>query len=569
MEGHSCISSRRTPMFRRGRCRVSKADSSRRRLVSNNLPPFYMFTSYLAIGLGCLVIPGCEGSKPERVAPPTKASEGVSAEELGVAPVIPSAPSSADPTEDRATSAATTPPAPTAIPETARPKSLEDQALSLLNAWRKAQRLGRLQQFSEFYASDFTGVALSREPNRRYEAARAQEHPPERRVQNRATWLLEHKRTFASFFFLATDKVQFTEQDGRAVLEFEEQREANGFPERERKRLVLERRGNELKIVSEEVLSLLEATRRGFPSLRDFAFVTGPRKAPILLVERKANLDLASGPLEYVADGLAVRPSRPPSEAAWALEEPHTFRLFDHAGKAVCTATATRFVIVADVVAPLLWDAWSGKSGPPATPPQERAVEIWKMTEGERRQLGLELRVKAGDNCEGSSWGRSAAAPPAVVLHRTDLEARDAGDLVKALKRSEAFRYGEREFQKNHDGAWMEPVSVRVFRDADGSERFVSFDLLSPRDQCGSAWFLLAKWGDGYEVIAHDAEPQGQTGFPRAEDPLSIDTVLDVDGDGLFELIAGLRLMFCSEGQCGTGLIMHPNYHDRPDCPIE
>lgn len=494
------------------------------------LVPFGLVTVGVVLSLGV----GCRSSKSEAIGGSTSTPVATHSTTPG-SMVTAAVPSASESSGDALNSEATE----------------KDKVKAVLENWLRAQNTGNFADYEQLYAPRFTGVKRAGSRTQRFD---------------REGWIADRKPMFDKPFSVTVSDEQVTTSGNMAIVELTQVWASTTFRDSGKKRLVLVR-GQRWQIASEEMLDSRTGDRAAGaepPAVDDFVFVRSDRQQrPVLVLSDEVDVNAVQGHPEYTSDERAERPVLTRALAPkWRELVGQRYALYDATGK-VCEATINGFRVFIEVVPHFgLVGEWNAMHGGTPTPPAQRALELWQLSERGGRFLVATL-----EGCEHlANWARKAELPePRIWTQRkpdtTELKralavARSTPvyrDYLKQLKST----LGKRE-------VWdTGPVHPRVFEDGMG-QSFVALMLHSEEEVCGTfgaqLLILLQKGGSDYRLVSPRPD-QGASEHPPWFFP---DLGFDLDGDGRPEFLGGDEFLRETDAGYRSVLDISPAFFDCP-----
>lgn len=439
------------------------------------------------------------------------------------------------------------------------PERFAAEARALLDAWLRAQNGGDFDAYAKLYAERFTGVKRVDARARRFD---------------RAGWLADRKSMFERSFSVRAEDVHVSATSAAAAIDFEQAWSSASFKDVGRKVLVLAREGDTWRIASEEMKSSSTGAARGqgeVPKEREFSFVVEAPE-PLLLLAAPVDTNAVHGPLRYLDDTRARRDvltKALPENLRGLVGE--RFALYGPEGE-VCRGEVTGFDVLVHAQPHFgMQQGWQGAEGKVATP-EERAVELWRLTERNGRFLVAKLQTEGP--CSGARWARAENLPKPTVWRRRDPGPEESNALLQAARASRVHKELQAQFQAafsktTHWDATGVAPRMAVFEDGTG-QVFASLSVASGEDDsCASpfdaeAWFLFQKRGTAWSLVSAPPDGHVDSAWPRFLNPLHTELAFDLDGDGRPEFLGGNDLFRESGGNYRAVLNLSPAYFDCP-----
>ena len=373
----------------------------------------------------------------------------------------------------------------------------------VLNAWEAAQNNGVFADYEKLYASKFFGVKRAGERVKRFD---------------RTGWLADRQRMFQKPISVDASEIVVRPGPGSAAVTFTQRWISGKFEDKGRKRLLIMREGDQLKIAQEEMLDslVLASPALGRP-VETFHFTLAYQSGLYLAMPEQARLT-ASGPAR-IEHALANESLHTASRAV--QDDALPAELASWKGRRVklddgCVGTVSEFRLLVRVE-----DGFGTLRADAAEAELEEAIF----------SLGEPFVVAKVDGCKTGEYARpESALPPTAAEHVSDdvleLKAKSAFAALPSVQES------QRSFLKEVDGAsgqwWDERLKVAVYRHPLSKQVLVS---VSADNGATCAEFGASVWAI-FQV-------QGSTLQKLREDtaPAEIAAVLDVDADGHLEFL--------------------------------
>lgn len=438
--------------------------------------------------------------------------------------------------------------------------ALKKQAEALVESWSKAQNGGDFASYEKLYAPRFTGIKRAGARTQRFD---------------RAGWMEDRKAMFQKPFSVNVADVHVNASDETAVVEFKQSFTSATFSDSGPKRLVLAREG-ELKIATEEMLSSSftgDAKQTNAADPADFGFVAKLSDGPGLVLSRDVDLNAVSGSLRLIDDEAAERDLKTELVAEkWRGYVGKEFALFGEGGEK-CKAKVSGFRVLASVIPHFgTRQRWQGEDGAKPTPPGERALALWELSESQGRSLVAKLDAP---KCDGASWARASGSPAPRFFTSRAVTADEKKQVKEAARKAPVHREYQALFTKAYGKAtpWDETGGdaevLRAFEDTEGRVYFSATLATGVDDSCASdfdvdLWLLFKKQGDQLELVSARPEENAESLYPRFLSPLAPTMAFDLDGDGLPEFASAHD--FIRTGPKGYRLMQNfsPAYFDCP-----
>jgi hypothetical protein len=314
------------------------------------------------------------------------------------------------------------------------------------------------------------------------------------------------------------------------------------FSDRGPKELQFLRTPNGWKIVREEMLSSGEGGS-GPPAKvikpEHLSFVREVPGSTIILLDRYANLSAVYGNVQYVRDGVLLRPVRKDLvEERYRSLVGRPFEVYDASGEQ-CELVPEELTIYAESYPHFGTVAgWEGEGNRPASSPLERALVSWQMI-GDDRWIAL----KSSTVCSGK-WARLKEAPsPELFTQLPTSEPLEKAALA-SLKATEGYRALDSWVASNPraQSAWRR--ETRIYESSAGAQFVVSYAEVGEgfcADYGGRHLGIFRRNGDSVSLLSdakegYRAGPLGDRYDVVRERQLPL-RVMDLDRDGMPELL--------------------------------
>ena len=380
---------------------------------------------------------------------------------------------------------------------------------AVIDAWLAAQNGGDFAAYQAVYADKMEGVKRVGARTWRFD---------------RKGWLADRERMFKNKMTVAAKDVAITGSALAPVVELTQSFQQGKFADEGTKRLVLVKTDGGLRIAREEMLRSVVAGAMAGAAKGQLWLPMKLEGKTYAVLDDAANDAWGSGklrgPFESVFTYALRDATKAPSAASWATRD---LIVYDASGKK-CAAKVGALQLIGGGTPHFgevqIWDGDNGEG--PVWSKAERARAIYDMS---GPKLIGELAIDGG--CEPIVV--LDAASPAKVFGQVAADPAGDAKAIAAFRKLPAYGAIQGDFRDNYDGkgAWAEP-SVATY--SDGTRRIVVVSA-KDGDGCGSFYgALTAVFEDvGGKLTQLSASDQGY---------VDVTAVVDVDGDGVVELIA-------------------------------
>lgn len=409
----------------------------------------------------------------------------------------------------------------------ARPIDLAE-IRSVLSAWERSQNQGDFDAYRDLYAERFVGI--KRVGVRTFQAGRDD-------------WLKDRKTMFERPMTVNVVDLQVTGAGGFARANFTQKFRTKTFSDEGPKELQLvQTAGSVWRIAREEMLHSNTGASGPQPKTiqpEDLSFVRQVPGSTIILLDRYPSLKPAYGSVQYVRDGVVLRPVREELvEERYRSLVGRPFHVYDASGQR-CELMPEELTIYAEFHPHFGTIAeWEGQGSRKAYSPLERALASWEMS-GDGRWIAL----KASTVCSGQ-WARLAEAPAPEVLSSGAHSGVIEKVALSSLKRTEGYRELESWAASNSKGADAWRSASRVFELPSGAQFVFGFAEVGEgfcADYGGRHLGVFRRNGDSVVLLSdgkegYSAGPLGRRYDVLRERPLPL-LALDLDRDTMPEFL--------------------------------
>jgi hypothetical protein len=395
------------------------------------------------------------------------------------------------------------------------PAQLAPEALSaFLQTWLEAQNQGQFERYEQLYATKFFGVKRAGKRELRFD---------------RADWLADRRRMFQKPMVVSAHEPAIRAGASSAELEFTQAWASGNFADRGRKRLLVVREGDTLKIAHEEMVDSQLAEDDAGQAL-DFHF--------LLELESGLHMVLASAAVPdrygairreheragenkslYTTSSELLPDTLEPAVTAWLGQR---VRL-DHG----CIAEVTGFGLLSRVEPHFgtvqVWENRFEDQPGGALTPQQTAEAAYA--------LGHRFVTAKLSGCSGGLYAQRESTPAPIAGEPVDdaaLSARARAAFAK-LPSVRALQSEYLEQPEHGTGDWWESLAqVQAYRHPESQQTLVSVRA-DNGGRCGDftaqEWVIFEQRGDKLVRLESGSLPS------------EIATALDVDRDGKLELL--------------------------------
>lgn len=391
------------------------------------------------------------------------------------------------------------------------------------DAWLKAQNSADFGAYAGLYAARFYGVKRS---------------GPRTYAFDRAGWLKDRKRMFGPAVGVQATELTLRVGARTATVEFTQTWSSGKYKDVGPKRLVMVPSAAGPRIAREEMMaSTIVGGGAVTPldaALFRFALV---EDHPYVVLEADVPKSRGEGPPVALSTGVTRRALKDPgASAAWVGR---AVTLYGPEG-AVCAGKVAELALMGRVIPHFgAVQAWQGFEGEPAMSPERIAEEAFGMAEGGYLVVG---RIdQTADACKGAHWARAADAPePRTLAPVKDIAPALKKRAWKQLRALKGYKAVARQFQEEASDRspgmrWEQYQSVTSLDawGADGAPQVLVARAVAGGGCGGFTGSLWAAFQVGPKgrltLLTHDVEPG---------EPKPIRSVVDLDGDGAWELLA-------------------------------
>ena len=455
---------------------------------------------------------GCKGPAPSAPAPVPVAAATPVAEQRVVDLAAPASPAIALPS-----------------PPTLTLTMVEVQ--ELVAAWLQAQNAANFPAYSMLYANKMTGIRRVGSVARQF---------------GRSGWLQDRKRMFGKVMLVQARQIEITVGAGIAQVQFEQSFESGAFKDIGPKRWTVIRELGAARIAREEMLqSTVSAVAKAepFDSAQLALAVSSGGQTWLVVSPNAPQSDQPPRLLARSGPATAVRSL--PWSASLLQWRDRDVVVYGQTGQA-CRGQVSEIVALVRVVPHFgQVQTWDGVGGVKAAD-QQVADEIWQLgASGAAVAVAIKPYALAGNppNCEGALWGRAANLPaPKVMgrdrtktgqLHETGLETMRNN---LAYKEIQAVYASEVEPPRAlHWDQFEHSVAIVVSFEGHGQRLVATFGQSGAG--CGGFFGVFGAIWQAQSPTLNTYVLQ-LASDPKAFDPRMPQAAVDVDGDGVFELVA-------------------------------
>lgn len=399
---------------------------------------------------------------------------------------------------------------------------------SVLEAWERSQNQGDFEAYRELYAERFVGI--KRAQSRVFQA-------------DREDWLKDRETMFAKPMTVNVVDAQVTGAGGFARANFTQKFRTKTFSDEGPKELQLvQSAGGGWKIAREEMLSSNTGASGPPPKAikpGDLSFVRQAAGSTLILLDRYASLNPVHGSVQYVNDGVVLRPVRKDLvEERYRSLVGRPFHVYDASGQR-CELVPEELTIYGESYPHFGTLAeWNGQGTRAAYSPLERALATWEMI-GDERWIAL----KSSTLCSGH-WARLADAPSPEFLSPGTHSGPIEKVALASLKSTEGHRDLDSWATTNSKGADAWRSAARVFEVSAGTQFVFGYAEVgegSCADYGGRHLAVFRRNGDSVVLLSdpqegYGAGPLGRRYDVLREKPLPL-LAMDLDRDGMPEFL--------------------------------
>lgn len=378
----------------------------------------------------------------------------------------------------------------------------------VIDAWLAAQNTGDFAAYQALYADKMEGVKRVGARTWRFD---------------RKGWLADRERMFKNKMTVGARDVAISGSAAAPVVELTQTFKQGKFADEGQKRFVLAKAGGALRIAREEMVHSVVA---GAFAARAGGQLWLPIKLedkPYAVLDDAASDDWGEGKLRGPFDGdykYALRSAtKVPSGASWATR---ALAVYDASGKK-CSATIGTLELIGGGT-PHFGEVqmWDGFDGEPKWSNAQRARAVYDMSGP--KLIGA-LQIDGG--CDPVVVVDAASTAKVFTEAPADDKRDEAAEA--AFRKLPAYRSTQSDFVDNYDGKgpWAETPSIDAF--TDGTRTIV---VVSAREGDGCGEFYGAVTG-----VFESVGGKLKTLSAADQSYLDVSLVLDVDGDGVVELI--------------------------------
>ena len=427
------------------------------------------------------------------------------------------------------------------------PTLTQIEVQELVAAWLQAQNAANFPAYSMLYANKMTGIRRVGSVARQF---------------GRSGWLQDRKRMFGKVMLVQARQIEITIGAGIAQVQFEQSFETGAFKDTGPKRWTVIRELGAARIAREEMLqSTVGAvtTAQSFDSAQLALAVSSGGRTWLVVSPNAPQSDQPPRLLARQGPAAAVRSLTWPAPVTHSAPVPSSASIlhsilqwrdrdvvvYGQTGQA-CRGQVSEVAALVRVIPHFgQVQTWDGVGGVKASD-QQVAEEIWQLGASEAVvAVAIKPYALAGNppNCEGALWGRAANLPPPKVmardrtktgqLHETGLETMRSN---LAYKEIQGVYAGEVEPPRAlHWDQFEHSVASVVSFEGHGQRLVATFGRSGAGcggffGEFGAIWQAQSPTPNTYVLqLASD---------PKALDPRMPQAAVDVDGDGVFELVA-------------------------------
>lgn len=433
----------------------------------------------------------------------------------------------------------------------------EKDIRAVVDKWLAAQNSGNFEDYKKLFAERFEGL---KRVGSRQESF------------DRETWLADRAKMFERDFTVTVDDVQIAASGAAAVVQFVQTWTSATFQDKGPKRLIVARGKDGLQIAKEEMLQSNLAGQNSSkykPDVRQFAFVWDD----LLIVDELKSLTGVTGHPAPTSNNTTSRPVvarlLPERERSLLEEE---FVLYGTNGK-LCTTRAKGFRVHVEVQPHFGQEQhWSGFEGAPKVSAQQRALQLWELSEMGGRFLALELEMPPA--CGGALWARSAKLPPPTLWKSRKPTEEEEKKILQAARSQSSYREEQAAYegQTGRKVPWEETKGgssrILVFEGPAGAQ-YADVSMFHEGGGCGANyagifWAMVRKKGNAYVNVNAGPGQHVDSSWPRMDKTMRSDAAFDLDGDGIPEFYGGYDLI---KSENGTFRAVYNQSPSNFDCP--
>lgn len=414
-----------------------------------------------------------------------------------------------------------------AVPLPPPPTVTDAEVRGLLQQWLTAQNTGDFATYNRLYADKMTGIRKSGHVARTF---------------GRAGWMADRKRMFGKVMVVAADQLTVAIAAGVAQVQFVQSFNSGNFADTGPKRLTIiaDKRGP--LIAREEMLhsQTRDALAPEPPPTDMLALAIHAGGKPWLVLGQHAGHP-ANKALLLQSEGPAAALKLVDWSAQTKAWQQRDVVLYGRGGE-LCRGQVQALGAIARVVPHFATvQDWHGVDTGRAVKDSEIAAQIWDLGQ-EDAVIAVQIRAYQGE-CAGVLWGRASNLPPPDQLSR---DATKAGALresaLEAMRKAAAFLAIQKDYTAEVEApralTWdQHEHAVAQVTSLEGHGIRIVVTRATAGPGCGGFY------GEMTAVWTATAGPAEFFTLQMASDPRAAGLVLpevaaDVDGDGVFELIA-------------------------------